>query len=132
MAKYFIAFLVILLVPVLSAHAQNQARFSDIKAGMEDEWLEHQALRIANERATDLQWLVEYKRATIISPKWQVILDDNGYLIGRKIHMELYCEEKNGNCKMADFTFKQKYLDDGYSDRLICIKVGQLFNVDCE
>jgi hypothetical protein len=131
MIKYIIVFCFIIFTTA-SANAQNLAKFSDIKVGMEDEWLEHQALRIANERATDLQWLVDYKKAKIISKKWQVILDDNGYLIGRKIHMELYCEEKNGNCKMADFTFKQKYLDEGYSDRLICIKVGQLFNVDCE
>lgn len=132
MIKCFVAFLLLVFISVLSANAQNRVKFSGIKAGMEDEWLEHQALRIANERATDLHWLAEYKRATIISDKWQVILDGEGYLIGRKIHMELYCVLPEGNCKMADFTFKQKYKDGEYQDRLICIKVGQLFNVDCE
>ena len=132
MIKYFIALLFVIFIAVLPATAQNKAKFSDIRPGMEDEWLEHQALRIANERATDLHWLAEYKRATIISKKWQVILDNEGYLVGRKIHMELYCVEPNGNCQIADFTFKQKYKDGEYKDRLICTHVGELFNVDCE
>ncbi len=132
MTRYFAVFFHLLLIAALPASAQNKTKFSNIKAGIKDEWLEHQALRIANKRATDLHWLAEYKKATIISSQWQVILDDEGYLIGRKIHMELYCVLPEGNCKMADFTFKQKYKDDGYQDRLICIKVGQLFNVDCE
>ena len=132
MLKYITASLFLILTIVLPAPAQNQVKFSDIKAGMKNRQLERQALRIANERATDLHWLAEYKKATIISKKWQPILNDEGYLVGRKITMELYCVEQNGNCEMADFTFKQKYTDEGYSERLICIKIGQFINVDCE
>lgn len=132
MIKYIAGWVFVIAACSISAIAQNQAKFSDIKAGMKNKWLEQQALRIANERATDLHWLAEYKKATIISKKWQPILNDYGYLVGRKIHMELYCVEQNGNCEMADFTFKQKYKAEGYSNRLICIKVGQLYNVDCE
>ena len=132
MLKYIIAFLFSLIATILSASAQNGVKFSDIKAGMKNRQLERQALRIANERATDLHWLAEYKKATIISKKWQLILNDEGYLAGRKISMELYCVEQNGNCEIADFTFKQKYTDEGYSERLICIKIGQFINVDCE
>ena len=132
MIKYITSLVFIVFLHNIPAIAQNQARFSDIKAGMRNKQLERQALRIANERATDLHWLAEYKKATIISKKWQPILNDEGYLVGRKIHMELYCVEQNGNCEIADFTFKQKYKGEGYSDRVICIKVGQLYNVDCE
>ena len=132
MIKYIVSFLFAAVVYCTPAAAQNQAKFSDIKAGLKNKRLEQQALRIANERATDLHWLAEYKKATIISKKWQPILNDEGYLVARKIHMELYCVEQNGNCEIADFTFKQKYTAEGYSDRLICIKVGQLYNVDCE
>ena len=120
------------IISSVCANAQNQVRFSDIKAGMVDPYLEKQALNIANERATDLHWLAEYKKATIISKKWQPIINTNGILTGREIHMELYCVEQNGNCEIADFTFRQKYKDGEYSTHLFCTKVGQLYNIDCE
>ena len=132
MMKCFGLFQLVILIGVWPACAQNKVKYSDIKAGMEDEWLEHQALKIANERATDLHWLANYKKAKIISYKWHLLLDRDGNLIGRDIHLELYCVEPNGNCQMADFAFKQKYKDGEFQDRLICTKVGELLNIDCE
>ena len=115
-----------------AAFAQNRVTFHDIKAGMENRGLEHQAMWVANDRATNMRWGEEYKKAKIISPEWEVVRDYNGDTLGRFINVELYCIKSNGDCAMADFVFKEKYRDDGYSDKLICIHIGQFINIDCE
>jgi len=130
--RFFAALLIVLTASLSPACAQNKITFHDIKAGMKDERLERQALRIANERATNLHWLAEYKMAKIISQKWTVVRDYDGYPLGRTIDIELYCVKPNGDCAMADFVFKQKYKDEEFSDRLICLHVGDFINIDCE
>ena len=130
--RFVAALLIVIASSFSQVFAQNKITFHDIKPGMKDEWLERQALRIANERATNLHWLAEYKRAKIISQKWTVVRDYDGYPLGRTIDIELYCIKPNGDCAMADFVFKQKYKDEEYSDRLICLHVGEFINIDCE
>ncbi len=130
MFRYLAAF--ILSAMLSPAYAQNKASFHNIKPGIKDEWLEHQALRVANERATNMHWLAEYKKAKIISQNWEVVRDYDGYPLGRVINMELYCEKPNGDCAMVAFAFKQKYKDEEYSDHLICLHVGDFINIDCE
>ncbi len=111
--------------------AQNNVQFSDIKAGMHDRWVEREALRVANMRATNLHWLAEYKRATIISHKWRIVtLGDE--IVCRVIHIELYCEKPGERCEMADFTFKQKYHGDGYINKLTFVDAGQFIHIECE
>ncbi len=129
--KYPLLPLLTLFIFTLHASAQNQVQFSDIKAGMHDKWVEYEAVRVANQRATNLHWLAEYKKATIISHKWMIITEGDEPIC-RVIHVELYCEKPGGFCEMADFTFKQKYRDGRYIDKLTFVDAGQFLHVDCE
>jgi hypothetical protein len=99
---------------------------------MKDEWVEHLAIRAASERGTNVHWLVEYKKAKIISQEYELVRDAEGYLLGRVVNIELYCVKPNGDCAMADFVFKQKYKDDHYVNRLTALHVGEFINIDCE
>lgn len=131
MKHLMLVFTIILLnTPVFS---QNEATFGGIKPGMVNREIERQAIRVANKRCGDFGWQEEYYRAVIISHEWQRDLDKNGFLKGRKIHIELLAKKPNGKCVMADFTFRQKLLGDGtFSQRLIYDGTDDLVYVDCE
>ena len=125
-------FLFAFIIPTLPTYAQNKIKFSDIKAGMRNEGIERQALWLANERATNLHWLAEYKKAKIISDKWQVVGSDPEEPICRIIHIELYCEKQDGDCEMSDFTFREKFKDGKYQHKLLFLNAGDFIHVDCE
>ena len=129
--------LILLLIATLlfstGAYAQNAARFSDLKAGMTDRGLELQAIREANKRGIAFCWREDYSKAIIISPKWEMDLDANGYLRARKIHVQLYGTLSNGRCAVTDFTFKQKLLrNEKFSTKLYYESVGDMVYVECE
>lgn len=131
--KQQIALIALTFLLHFTVYGQNRARFSDIQPGMVNKHLEHQALRLANERATNLRWPLEYKKALIISPKWNLLYDKNGFVKGREIHMQLYCTARSGKCGTADFTFKQRHIADGfYSDRLQYVYAGDFYDTECE
>jgi hypothetical protein len=117
----------------IQAFSQNKVKFSDIKPGMKDEQLEKEALRIANKRGIDYAWREYYTKAVIISDKWELEYTKNGFLKGRKIHMNLYGKLPQGKCAISDFTFKEKLLpDEKFSDMLYYDHVGDMVYVDCE
>lgn len=133
MAKIFIALFLILSLQGSHTYAQNHARFRDFKAGMIDENLVKQALKIANERALNLRCPETYTKGIILSYNWINELDKNGFVNARRIHIELYSERPDGRCAIADYTFKQKHeIDDVFSKKLIFEKVGGSYFVDCE
>ncbi len=132
MIKHFIYFALLTFLAV-PAFAQNKARFSDIKAGMEDRDLEYQAIREANKRGLMFCWKEDFTKAVIISKKWEYELDKDGFAIARKIHMVLYAVLWSGRCTMTDFTFKQKLLpNETFSDKLYYQSVGDMVYVECE
>ena len=134
MLKHFwFLFLVAGVLSHNSTRAQNLARFSNIKPGMQDGDIERRAVKIANQRAWDLRCPEDYTKAIIISHKWKHELDRNGFVTGRVIHLELYCERPDGKCGMADFIFKQKHLGEGaYTQRLFFVAMGDMVTIDCE
>jgi hypothetical protein len=133
MAKYCGLLLLASFFLLPAATAQNAAKFSDIQPGMVDGEIEQRAIKIANQRAVDLRCPEDYTKAVIISRKWTHELNRDGFVTGRVIHLELYCERPEGNCGMADFVFKQKYTDEGaYSRKLYFVSMGDTFAVDCE
>ena len=122
---------IVLSIPV--SFAQNLARFSDIRPGMTDGEIEQRAVKIANQRAWDLRCPEDYTQAVIISHKWKQELDRDGFVTGRVIHLELYCERPEGKCGMADFVFKQKHLGEGeYTRKLFFVAMGDMVTIDCE
>jgi hypothetical protein len=131
-SKYRILFLVIALFYTMYCHAQNQAKFSDIKPGMSDRWLEREGVRLANKRGMNYAWHERYFKAIIISGDWEPYFTCDGFLKGRLLHMELYAEMPNGKCAMGDFTFKQKLLEDDTLSDLYYDSAGDLVYVDCE
>jgi hypothetical protein len=127
-----IIFIFILLSMGHIAQAQNLVKFSEIKSGMKDEYLEDQGLKIANNRAVNLRCPEEYTKAVILSYKWEKDYDKWGDLAGRQIHMQLYCVKRDG-CGMAEYTFRQKYEGRGnFEDKLRFVKVSYMYNVACE
>lgn len=123
----------IMLLLSTPAFAQNQARFSDIKPGMEDKNLEWQAVREANKRGLMFCWKEDFTKAVIISPKWELDLDKDGFVKARKIHVILYSVLWSGKCAMTDFTFKQKLLpDETFSGQLYYQAVGDMVYAECE
>ena len=133
MKNYRILILIAFILVTVPAVAQNKARFSDIKPGMTDKIMEHQAIILANRRGTNFCWHEDYSKAKIISTKWQPDLDKNGFIRGRIIHIELYGQFLNGKCIMTDFTYKQKLLpDDTYSDMLYYDSAGDMVYAECE
>ncbi len=114
-------------------YGQNKARFSDFKPGMIDEQLVEKALKVANERAVNLRCSELYTKGVITSTGWQLEYDNNGFVKGRKIHIELYCERIHQHCGIANFTFRQKHEVDGdFYPKLLFDKVGYMYDVDCE
>lgn len=115
------------------ASAQNSARFSDVRAGMCNEWAEHEAIRWANKRANDLRCREVYKDAVIVSDKWVLCTDKYRYVTGRKVHMVLYGETYDGHCGMAHFIFIQPHEGRGYfSRKLKGEQIGNFYDVVCE
>jgi len=126
--------LFLLIIFSLSAQAQNQARFSNIKPGMKDADVEREAVRLANKRAREYAWPEEFWKAKIISDHWENIRDEEGYLVAREIHLELYAVMNSGKCAMADFTFRETREEDGKYSRLKFKydRIGDMVNVQCE
>lgn len=126
-------FSIIAALGVLPVFAQNRAKFSDITPCLTGgEEFVGRALKIANERAVNLRCPEVYTKGVILSCDWDMEYDDYGCVRARKLHMELYCEKRDG-CGIAEFSFKQKYKGDGiFSDRLVFDRVGYMIDVDCE
>jgi hypothetical protein len=118
----------------MSVVAQNQARFSNIQAGMKDYEVEREAVRLANKQARNYNWPEEFWKAKIISDHWKDIRDEDGDLVAREIHLELYAVMNSGKCAMADFTFREKLHEDGKSTRVLFLydHIGDMVNVACE
>lgn len=115
------------------ARAQNSARFCDIKAGMDNEWVELQAIKWANRRAGALRCREVYKRATIVSDKWELCTDRYRNVTGRRVHVVLYGETYDGHCGVAHFIFIQPHEGRGYfSRRLKGYQTGDFYDVACE
>src|SRR5436190_14362963 len=106
-------FLIALCSSFSSSYGQNLTKFSDIKPGMRDKWIEREAVRLANKRGMNYNWHERYLKAVIISSDWEPYGTRDGCLKGRKIHLELYAEMPGGKCFMADFIFKEKLREDG-------------------
>lgn len=123
-----------LVVAALAVRGQqNLVRFSDIKAGMNDWYIEKEAVRLANKWATDTRCPEEYTKAVIVSADWEYYYHINGELAGRKLLVQVYCERPGLQCGMADFTFRQKYLGDHeFSGKLTCKRIGDMIAVECE
>src|ERR1039458_9628913 len=113
MIKYLVPVILALLFSWSPASAQNQVKFSKLKPGMRDEFIEREAVRLANKRAMLYAWHEEFRQAKIISDNWEDIIDCDGNLVGREIHIELYATLFSGKCAMADFTFREKLIEDG-------------------
>lgn len=114
--------------------AQNQARFSNIRPGMKDYEVEREAVRLANKRAREYAWPEEFWKAKIISDHWENIRDEEGNLVAREIHLELYAVMNSGKCAMADFTYREKLKEDGKSTRVVFVydHIGDMVNIACE
>ena len=133
MIKHSAFILLAFFLFIAPAIAQNQARFSDITPGMKVGWIERDAIKLANRLAGNRRCPEEYTKAKILSYDWIFELDRWGYVTGRKIHIELYCELPDGHCGMADFIFREKLMDnDEFADKLQFEKMGALYTVDCE
>ena len=133
MTKHLACVFLFLVVLGLSASAQRHIRFSDVKVGMVDEELAQQGVQVANTAANKYGWPEEYKKAVIISRAWAIERDSKEKKTGRLVHMEIYCTNRVGKCKMSDFTFRQKYLGDHeYSPKLSFVSCGDLYEIDCD
>ncbi len=117
----------------LGALGQNKARYSDVKASMKKPQLEAHALYVANKRAAALRCREEFKIAKIVSDDWEVMRTDDGMIIARYIHMELYGETADGRCGMSHCIFRQNMLaDNTYSPRLKVENLGAFYDLECE
>ncbi len=133
MIKQLVLITIFAAISSYPCFAQNLARFGDIRPGMADKKLEKQAVWLANRRGLNYNWREVYKKAVIISHKWEPELDKDGFMKGRKIHMELYAELPTGRCAMTDFTFRQKVLpDETFTHELYYVSVGDMVYIDCE
>lgn len=100
---------------------------------MVDEWLVLEALKIANQHAVDTRCPEEYTKGVIISNKWQLEYTKDGFVKGRIIHMDLYCEREGDRCGVVHFTFRQKHeIDGAFTRRIFFVKAGKTYNVPCE
>ena len=134
MGRYTSIVILLFLLFNVQAMAQNRARFSNIKPGMKDYEVEREAVRLANKRAREYAWPEEFWKAKIISDHWENIRDNEGNLVAREIHLELYAVMNSGKCAMADFTFREKLHEDGKSTRVLFLydHIGDMVNVACE
>jgi hypothetical protein len=122
----------ILLHHGVIARAQNHVKYTDIKPGMHDRWLEREGVRLANKRGMEYHWHERYTKAIILSNDWELYYDHFGCLHGRCIRMELLAEMPNGQCAMADFTFKQPLRNDDTPSDLSYDTMGDFIYIDCD
>ena len=134
MNRYLPLVMLFLFCLAAPSWAQNQARFSKIKAGMKDAEIEREAVRLANKRAHYYAWPEEFWQAKIISDNWEEIRDHDGCLVAREIHIELYAVMNSGKCAMADCTFRQKLIEDGRYSRVKFYyhRIGDMMYIPCE
>ena len=133
MTRYLVLLSIVVFSFCTSSIAQNKAKFSDIKPGMTDAKLEKMAVKLANKRGMVFNWHEVYYKAVILSKNWELDLDRDGFLKGRKIHMQLLAILPSGRCATTDFTFKQKLLhNEKFSSALYYDRVSDLVYVDCE
>ena len=127
--------LLLILLPLIAITipglAQNHARFSDIKPGMVNRELEYAGVREANKKAAQLGCREEYTQATITSASWELFYED-GELLGRKIHMEVYGRTWEGQCGVTHFLFRQKYLGHHEYAKLKCDEINDFYTLECE
>jgi hypothetical protein len=133
MKKKSVLILLIIVLYVHPAIAQNRARFSNIVPGMRVKWIEQEAVRLANQLAGNRRCPEEYSKAKILSYDWMFELDKWGWVTGRKLHIELYAEFPDGHCGMADFIFREKLMpNDEFAHKLQFEKMGDMYTIDCE
>jgi hypothetical protein len=131
--KLLAGIVLVWLASSYTANAQNYARYSDIKAGMKNLHLEHDAVRAANKRAAAMRCRESFSDAVIVSEAWEKEGRCDGQLMGRYIHMELYGETPDGRCGVAHCVFGQKVLaDDTYSPKLHVVEIGTFYHLECE
>lgn len=112
---------------------QNNARFSDVKAGMHSTRLENEAIWLANKKAGTIRCAEEFVDARITSDDWELDYDAHHHITGRHLHMELYGETRDGRCGMAHCVFRQKLEGDNtFSSRLKLVQLGELYPIECE
>ncbi len=116
-----------------SVMAQNHARFSDVKAGMHSQRLENEALFLANKKASTIRCGEVYRRAVIVSDGWEVERNQEGFIIGRHLHMELYGETKDGKCGMSHCVFRQRRMgDETFAPKMKLEELGAFYTLECE
>ncbi|MCF8451132.1 MAG: hypothetical protein K9G49_14760 [Taibaiella sp.] len=100
---------------------------------MKDYHLQQEALRAANKRGSDIRCREDYSKAVITSEDWEVERNDEGFIMGRHLHMELYGETPDGKCGVAHCILRQKMLgDDTYSTKLKLVEMGAFYSMMCE
>lgn len=133
MIRVFACLLIVICFCCSPAFSQNYAKFSHIKAGMKDYHLQQEALRAANKRGSDIRCREDYSKAVITSEDWEVERNDEGFIMGRHLHMELYGETPDGKCGVAHCILRQKMLgDDTYSTKLKLVEMGAFYSMMCE
>ncbi len=131
--KLLLSFIVALCCIQGQCIAQNHARYSDIEEGMRDEWLEREAIHVANKRASALKCRETYTVAKITSEDWITERDWHGNVTGRYLHMELYGETYDGQCGVTHFVFRQRLRgDDTFAERLSISEMGSFYDMECE
>ncbi len=125
--------LAISLTCAVPALAQNYARYSDIQAGMHDPILEHQAVMAANKRAAAIRCPESFEDAKITSSEWEIVRHENGMIVGRYLHIELFGRTDRGRCGAAHCVFRQKMRGDNtYAPRLTLVEMGPFYRMRCE
>ncbi|GAA4469209.1 hypothetical protein GCM10023093_28220 [Nemorincola caseinilytica] len=117
----------------MGAYAQNSARYRDIKRSWRDPELEYSGLVAANKKAASIRCQEHYILAKIVSDDWEVLANEDGNIVARYIHMELYGETRDGRCGVAHCVFRQKRMgDETYSSHLRLVELGEFYNMECE
>jgi len=100
---------------------------------MKDKRLEEEALWVANKRATTTRCREEYVWAKIVSENWELERNEDGEIIGRHLHMELYGETDDGRCGVSHCIFRQRVQGDNtYAPKLKLADMGPFYALDCE
>jgi hypothetical protein len=116
-----------------SEYSTNHARFSKVQAGMKDRHLEAEAVWVVNRKAASIRCREEYKKAVIVSDDWELERNEQGFITGRHLHMELYGETEDGRCGMAHCILRQKVEGDNtYSPKLRLADMGEFYALECE
>jgi hypothetical protein len=133
MYKAIFLFTFLLSCCIGTSFGQNYARFSDIKAGMSNPYLEHHAIITANKRAAAMKCRESFSDAKIVSDAWEMFGTSYDEVAGRLIHMELYGETPDGKCGVSHCVFLQKVLEDGtYAHKLKIVELGNFYSMQCE